>query len=175
MPTQLTYRQMLMVLLSVVNTLKDQHVILPRARADFVLKSNNFRYGDILSKKFTPYGKNVNPELHWDGIPKDTRSFALIVDDPDAPNGVFTHWVVKNIPGDVRQIKMNSVPGELVKNSWGIMDYKGPQPPQGQQHRYYFTLYAIRESELRARTLKALRIEINAKKTGEAVLMGKYP
>lgn len=171
---QLTYRQMLMILLNIVSGLKDSKVLLPREQSDFVLKSDNFKYGDVLSKKFTPYGKDYNPELHWSGVPKDTRSFALIIDDPDAPNGVFTHWVVKNIPGDVRSIKMNSIPGEEVKNSWGFTKYKGPQPPNG-QHRYYFKLYAIRENELRARTLKALRIEINAKKTGEAELMAKYP
>lgn len=171
---RITYKQMLMILINIVSTLKEKKIFLPREKSDFRLKSDSFKNGKKLPKKYTPFGKDINPELHWSGVPRNTRSFALIVDDPDAPSGVFAHWVVKNIPGNVNQIKEGSVPGEEIKNNWGFTKYSGPKPPNG-QHRYIFKLYAIRENELRARTLNALRKEIEAKKVGEAVIMARYP
>ncbi len=95
---RMTYKQMLLVLVNIVSTLREKNIFLPRERTDFRLKSNAFRNGGKIKKKYTPYGADVNPDLYWYGIPKHTKSFALIVDDLDAPNPPFCHWVVKNLP-----------------------------------------------------------------------------
>ena len=98
----------------------------------------------------------------------------MINDDPDAPVGLWTHWLVKNIPATTTSIKENSVPGVEVTNSWGIKKYKGPKPPSG-THRYYFKLYACNVEKMKATTLEQFYKEIEKVKIGEpAVIMGKY-
>ncbi|RME31199.1 YbhB/YbcL family Raf kinase inhibitor-like protein [Candidatus Woesearchaeota archaeon] len=90
--------------------------------------------------RYTCDGADVNPPLTIRGVPAGTESLALIVDDPDAPLGTWTHWVVWNIPvGDIAE---NSVPGEQGTNSWGKNAWGGPCPPSG-THRYRFTVYAL--------------------------------
>lgn len=85
----------------------------------------------------------MNPELQIRGeMPEGTVKLALAVNDPDAPNGLWTHWLVQNIDGDVRVIAENSVPGSEVTNSWNLKKYKGPRPPSG-THRYFFIIYAL--------------------------------
>ena len=171
---KVTFKQMMMILIKLVTILREKNVFLPREKHDFRIKSKSFKSGGVIPKKFTPYGKDVHPDFFWTGIPRHTKSFAIICDDPDTPDGnVFTHWVVKNIPLNVQSIAEGEQVGEEVKNSWGFTKYSGPKPPSG-KHRYYFKLYAIREDKLVARTLKALRKEIEAKKVGEATLMGTY-
>ena len=91
---------------------------------------------------FTCDGTNVNPELHIGGIPKEAKSIAIIVDDPDAPNGTWTHWVVFDIPKDTAIIRQDSVPGTQGMNDFKIEDYKGPCPPSG-SHRYFFRAFAL--------------------------------
>ncbi len=98
--------------------------------------------GDIPARH-TCTGENINPELEFSGVPSDSKSLALIVDDPDAA-GTFTHWVVFNIKPDVKSIRQAAatVPGVQAKNSAGSQKYTGPCPPSG-IHRYYFKLYAL--------------------------------
>ena len=91
--------------------------------------------------------KDVSPELSWSEPPAGTQSFALIMDDPDAPNGTWDHWILFNIPASTRglpeSMPVNSeFPGG--NNSWGRTGYGGPCPPNG-THRYYFKLYALDE------------------------------
>ena len=130
----------------------------------------------MIPKTFTPHGADHNPQLSWTGAPAGTKSFALINDDPDAPCGLWTHWLLKNIPANVTQIAENSVPSGAVEviNSWGIKKYKGPQPPSG-THRYYFKLYPCNVAKMKANTLEDFYKEIEKVKICEpAVVMGKF-
>ncbi|MDN5852305.1 MAG: YbhB/YbcL family Raf kinase inhibitor-like protein [Actinomycetia bacterium] len=85
--------------------------------------------------------------LHWRHIPKDAGALALVVDDPDAPAGTWTHWVVLDMPTKTRVSHEDKVPrgGVQAENSWGDASYGGPCPPSG-THRYRFKLYALDES-----------------------------
>lgn len=140
---------------------------------DFKLYSTAFKNEDTIPEKYSADGENVNPPLQWENPPKDTKSFALIVDDPDAPGGVFTHWLLKDIPRNTHKINENTIVGKEVINSWGQHNWKGPKPPSG-THRYYFKLYALSEDKMHANTLKDFYIEADKYKIAEAVLMGKY-
>ena len=116
--------------------------------SEFKLTTTSFEDGGMIPKKYTPHAEDYNPQLSWTGAPAGTKSFALINDDPDAPVGLWTHWLVKNIPATTTSIKENSVPGVEVTNSWGIKKYKGPKPPSG-THRYYFKLYACNVEKMK--------------------------
>ena len=142
--------------------------------SEFKLTTTSFENEGMIPKRYTPHGEDYNPQLSWTGAPPGTKSFALINDDPDAPVGLWTHWLVKNIPANTTSIKENSVPGLEVTNSWGIKKYKGPKPPSG-THRYYFKLYACKVEKMKANTLEQFYKEIEKVKIGEpAVIMGKY-
>ena len=106
------------------------------------LTSPAFEHNQMISKKFTCQGNDVNPELNIAGIPAGAKSLALIVDDPDAPMGTWVHWVVFNIPPSDVKIKENSIPGIQGYNDFGRNNYGGPCPPSG-THRYFFKLYAL--------------------------------
>jgi hypothetical protein len=91
-------------------------------------------------------GTNISPELHWRGAPKSTRTFALIVHDPDAPaSGGWYHWVVYNMPASTHQLVEGATIAapQLGKTSFGSPGYGGPCPPPGKVHHYNFTLYAL--------------------------------
>jgi Raf kinase inhibitor-like YbhB/YbcL family protein len=114
------------------------------------VSSSAFQEGGKIPTKYTCEGQDVSPALTWGEPPAETRSFALIVDDPDAPGGVFTHWVLFNLPVGSRELP-EAVPtqaqlanGSLQgKNDFGRIGYGGPCPPPGRPHRYQFTLYAL--------------------------------
>jgi Raf kinase inhibitor-like YbhB/YbcL family protein len=98
--------------------------------------------GTIL-EKYTCKGQNINPEIKFEDVPAETKSLALILDDPDAPSGTFTHWVIFNMPPETMAIPENSnPPGMQAQNSASQFAYVGPCPPSG-THRYYFKLYAL--------------------------------
>ena len=118
--------------------------------AAFPLSSPAFAQGSLIPKKFTCDGTNVSPALNWSGLPAGTRSLALITDDPDAPVGTFTHWVLYNMAPSLTGLpeavaKIAQVPGIGTQgnNSFSRPGYDGPCPPRGAPHRYYFTLYAL--------------------------------
>jgi len=114
------------------------------------LSSTAFKGGEIIPVKYTCEGQDVSPPLMWSELPQGTQSLALIVDDPDAPVGVFTHWVLFNIPPDSGKLP-EAVPTQAQlpsgalqgKNDFGRVGYGGPCPPPGRPHRYCFTLYAL--------------------------------
>jgi Raf kinase inhibitor-like YbhB/YbcL family protein len=114
------------------------------------VSSPAFQEGGKIPTKYTCEGQDVSPALTWGEPPAEVRSFALIVDDPDAPGGVFTHWVLFNLPADSRELP-EAVPtqaqlpnGSLQgKNDFGRTGYGGPCPPPGRPHRYQFALYAL--------------------------------
>ena len=105
------------------------------------LTSPVFQANTMIPKKYTCQGDNVNPTLTIEGVPSDTKSLALIMDDPDAPVGTWVHWVVYNIPVGSK-IEENSASGKQAKNSARHESYGGPCPPSG-THRYFFKLYSL--------------------------------
>jgi hypothetical protein len=113
------------------------------------LYSPEFLTGTSIPNKYTCDGEDVSPPLSWDDPPNNVRSFALIVRDRDAPGGVFTHWVLYNLPSHQRELpaglpKQEALPegGYQGKNDFGKVGFGGPCPPQG-THRYFFKLYAL--------------------------------
>lgn len=105
------------------------------------ITSPAFIHNSPIPSKYTCEGDDINPQLLIDGIPAGTKSLALIVDDPDAPIGVWVHWVVFDIPV-IGRIEENSVPGKLGVTNSGKKDFHGPCPPSG-THRYFFKIFAL--------------------------------
>lgn len=110
----------------------------------FSLSSPAFTDGAAIPPRYSGDGEDVSPPLHIADPPPDTRSLALIMDDPDAPGGTWVHWVVWNIPPDTGVIEEGALPPGAQEgiNSWGREGYGGPAPPSG-THRYFFKLYAL--------------------------------
>ena len=113
------------------------------------LTSTAFPSGGDIPAKYTCDGADVSSALSWSGAPEGTKSFALIVDDPDAPSGTFTHWVLYAIPASTTRLP-EGVPkteqtdvGRQGRNSFGRNGYAGPCPPPGKPHRYFFKLFAL--------------------------------
>ncbi len=109
------------------------------------LSSPDFSNHEFIPSLYTCDGKGISPALIWHAPPPHTQSLALIVDDPDAPRGVWSHWVLFNIPSNMRQLpEKTMIPTGATcgRNSWGKNEYGGPCPPHG-THRYFFTLYAL--------------------------------
>lgn len=110
-----------------------------------------FEDGGRIPEKYTCDGIDISPPLHISRIDERARSLAIIVDDPDAPAGVFTHWIAWNVPpaGEIPEgIPKDGVvnaPLKMVQgvNDFGKLGYDGPCPPEGQMHRYYFRVYAL--------------------------------
>ncbi|MFC1807712.1 YbhB/YbcL family Raf kinase inhibitor-like protein [Candidatus Omnitrophota bacterium] len=105
------------------------------------ISSPEFKHKEYIPSKFTCQGDDINPALVIDGIPDEAKSLALIVDDPDAPMGMWVHWVVFNIPIGPR-IEEDAIPGKQGSNDFGRNNYGGPCPPSG-THRYFFKIYAL--------------------------------
>ena len=106
--------------------------------------------GAEFPKRNSCQGEDLSPQLAWSGAPATTQSFALILDDPDAPSGTFTHWLVWNLPAATTELAENvpktpQVPGGGAqgRNDFGKIGYGGPCPPPGKPHRYYFRLFAL--------------------------------
>lgn len=108
------------------------------------LTSPDFTDGAAIPLRFTCDGENVNPELHWSGLPEGTRSLSLIVDDPDSPNGTFVHWTVWNILPEISVLLPGSLPEGVMEGitSFEKPGYGGPCPSSG-THRYFFKLFAL--------------------------------
>jgi Raf kinase inhibitor-like YbhB/YbcL family protein len=139
--------------------------------------SPDFNEGGDIPERFTCDGQDVSPILRIDGVPQAAKSLALIMDDPDAPVGLFTHWLLWNLRPDQSEIASDSPPPEAVQglNDFGGNKYGGPCPPSG-VHRYYFKIYALDTTlELPSRSKrKALDAAIKGHVIDEAALMGRY-
>ena len=105
------------------------------------ITSPAFEHNKSIPEKYTCEGSDINPSLQIMDIPAEAKSLALIVDDPDAPGGIFVHWVVFDIPV-TNQIAEKTFPGRQGINDFGRKKYGGPCPPSG-THRYFFKLYAL--------------------------------
>ncbi len=114
------------------------------------VSSPAFAEGDRIPVKYTADGDDVSPELRWSGAPPNTKSFALLCEDPDAPRGIWTHWVLFNLPADKTNLS-EGVPAEKElaggarqgKNDFGKIGYGGPSPPKGTPHHYHFKVFAL--------------------------------
>jgi Raf kinase inhibitor-like YbhB/YbcL family protein len=147
------------------------------------LTSSVFSDGEIIPRQHTGDGKDLSPPLRWTGTPEGTKSFALICDDPDAPRGIWVHWVLFNLPADAKELP-EGVPAKEVlpssarqgKNDFGKIGYGGPAPPKGKPHRYFFKLYALDTmldlpaGATKDQVMNALKGHIVA----ETQLVGKY-
>ncbi len=106
-----------------------------------------FPEGGVIPRLHTGEGADVSPAIEWSGAPEGTSSYALVVDDPDAPAGVWTHWLLWDIPRGVTALAQAFKPGRFGQsgaNDFGRTGYGGPMPPKGHgPHRYFFKLYAV--------------------------------
>ena len=145
--------------------------------ANMNLTSPDFSEGENIPERSTCDGKDISPTLKIDGIPKGAKSLVLIVDDPDAPGGNFTHWLIWNIVPDLTEIVANKLPAHAVQgvNDFGKSKYSGPCPPAG-VHRYYFRLYALDTTLTLPQTSKRKVVDsaMGGHIIGEATLMGRY-
>ena len=114
------------------------------------LFSPAFGNGEYVPIKYTCDGEDISPPLLFFDIPDETRSFAIMVDDPDAPSGVFTHWIIYDIPGNFEGLPEDVPPASELEygikqgvNGFGRIGYNGPCPPPGRPHRYFFILFAL--------------------------------
>jgi Raf kinase inhibitor-like YbhB/YbcL family protein len=146
------------------------------------LTSSAFREGDLIPAKYTCDGQNASPPLKWEDVPEQAKSLALIMDDPDAPSGLFVHWLLFNIPTDENGLtegigtQDGRVGGAVQgRNGFGKVAYGGPCPPSG-SHRYFFHLYALDAdvSVPPGGTRKELDSAMKAHILAETQLMGHY-
>jgi Raf kinase inhibitor-like YbhB/YbcL family protein len=147
------------------------------------LTSPAFAHGEKIPVRFTCEGDDISPPLRWTGAPVETRSYTLILDDPDAPRGTWVHWVLYNVPGDAVELTQ-AVPtlAELPsgarhgRNTAGDMAYAGPCPPPDKPHRYFFRLYAldIMLNLLPGATREQLKEAMAQHILGQGTLMGTY-
>lgn len=145
----------------------------------FALHTDAFADGDVIPAKHTCDGQDLSPGLRWSAVPQAARSFALIMDDPDAPSGTFTHWLLHDIPAAASDLAEGQRPGQVgttLKNDFGRPGYGGPCPPRGHgRHRYVFTLYALDVSTLgKPTTRRDLEAAMRGHILGSAKLVGSY-
>ncbi len=124
----------------------------PVAVASLTLSSPAFEPDAPIPAKHTADGQDLSPELHWTGdLPEQTQALALVMDDPDAPGGTFTHWLAYDLPKTATGLPEGVDPdamlpedgGKQGTNGFGKIGYGGPAPPPGSLHHYHFTLYAL--------------------------------
>jgi Raf kinase inhibitor-like YbhB/YbcL family protein len=153
----------------------------------FVLTSPAFGHDSDIPERYTCEGADISPPLAWSGAPQGTKSFALIVDDPDAPDPrapkmTWVHWVVVDIPGDTLQLVEDAAGGGRLPrgayqglNDWKRAAYGGPCPPTG-RHRYFFKLYALGTllPNLRKATATKVSTAMKGHVIGQAQLVGTY-
>jgi len=119
---------------------------------DWRLQSSAFSEGQRIPDRFTCEGQDISPALSWSEPPTGTQSLALLMDDPDAPGGVFTHWILYDLSPELRNLDEEVPPRQTLNtpinakqgmNDFGRIGYGGPCPPQGETHTYRFRLFAL--------------------------------
>ena len=145
----------------------------------FIVTSPAYGEDQTIPRRFTCDGANLSPALAWHGAPEGTEGFALVMDDPDAPRGTFTHWVLFDLPAALDGLaEGDRATGIGGRNDFGTTGYGGPCPPRGHgPHRYQATLYALSVASLGLRA-GAGRDRVAAAMAGhvlgEACLTGRY-
>jgi Raf kinase inhibitor-like YbhB/YbcL family protein len=145
--------------------------------AKLELTSDAFGNGQAIPAQFTCDGANRSPALSWGEPPQGTKSFALVVDDPDAPSGTFRHWGAYDIPANARSIGAGAAIGTQATNDFGKIGYGGPCPPKGHgPHHYHFKLFALGVDRLGLSNPNIADIETEAQRhaVGQAELIGTY-
>lgn len=151
------------------------------------LQSPAFKANGTIPARYSCDGEDVSPELAWSSPPKGTQSFVLIMEDPDAPAGTWTHWVLYDLPGHSKGLEEDQAKKAVLPNgakqglAWGVTEfervgYSGPCPPPGKPHRYFFRLFALDASL--GLTTKATKLRVSKSIVGhvlaEGELMGRY-
>ena len=147
------------------------------------VRSTAFEPGGRIPKRHTCEAEDLSPPLAWESIPPETKAFALVCDDPDAPGKAWVHWVLYDLPADARSLveglpSMDTLPdgAKQGRNDFGKIGYGGPDPPKGGPHRYHFKLYALDTTldlpagATRDQVLAAIKGHVLA----EGQLMGRY-
>lgn len=146
--------------------------------AKLAITSDAFRNGQPIPVQYTCDGANQTPAVHWSDAPAGTKSFAVVVDDPDAPKGTFRHWGVFDIPSSARSIGGGQRVGTEVANDKGTQGYTGPCPPHGDNpHHYHFKLFALDTDKLGlSPSAKIVDVENAARQhtIGQGELIGTY-
>ena len=147
------------------------------------LKTSAFAPGGDIPAKFTCSGPDLSPALAWSDVPAGAKSLALIVDDPDAPAGVWTHWVIYDLPPQAGELpegtpKTDELPNgaRQGRNDFRKLGYGGPCPPPGKPHRYFFKLYAL-DAKLNLKggaTKQEVERAMQGHILAQAELMGKF-
>lgn len=146
----------------------------------FTLTSSAFSPGQSIPRRHTCDGENLSPPLAWQDAPAGAQAFALVMDDPDAPGGTFTHWMLADIPPDRSDLPEGLASGRIAtagRNDFGRPGYSGPCPPRGHgSHRYRVHLYALRERlGLAARFSRAaIDAALDTRVLAAATLEGRY-
>lgn len=141
----------------------------------FAITSTAFAEGETVPRRFTCDGDDMPPPIQLTGVPAGARSFAVIMDDPDAPGGTFTHWLAYDIPAGGTEL--DAAAGRTLRSSFGRQGYGGPCPPRGHgAHRYVFTVYAVDVPSLalRGRSRQDLERALEQHTIATAQLMGRY-
>ena len=149
----------------------------------FALKLAAFSNGGEIPRKYTYSGENLSPALSWSEAPPKAHALALIADDPDAPGGTWTHWVLWNLPAGAAPLPDGVPPSESLhngarqgRNDFGRIGYGGPCPPPGRPHRYFFRIYALDAAlELKAGVSRSeLESAMKAHVVAQAEWMGLF-
>ena len=160
-----------------VNAGKSKDAPTPTAPAELTVTSPAFAEGAAIPRDFTCKGADISPPLQWSGVPAGARSVALVVDDPDAGGGTFTHWVVFDIDPQQSSIGAGAVPAgaRQAKNSAGHASYDGPCPPSG-THHYRFTVSVLRSplTVPAGADTQRLLTAIRSKATAQGTLTGTF-
>jgi Raf kinase inhibitor-like YbhB/YbcL family protein len=141
------------------------------------ITSSAFTEGGRIPRIYTCDDQNVSPPLAWMGLPTNTVSQALIMDDPDAPSGSWVHWVLFNLPPGLTGLEQGeNGTGMEGKNDFGTIGYGGPCPPRGSNHRYFIKIYALdTQLDLKAGATKAqLENAMKGHILAQGQLMGRY-
>ena len=149
---------------------------------DINITSTAFDKDGLIPPKYTCDGDDISPPLQWENLPEETKSIALISDDPDAPVGTWVHWIIYNLPGETRELAENIPPESTMANGtkqgitdFGRIGYGGPCPPSG-THRYFFKIYALdTQLDLAAGANKSQLLEaMNGHVLAQGQIIGKY-
>ena len=153
------------------------------ASAEMLVESAAFKAGQAIPARFSCEGRNTSPALTWADIPSGTKTFAVLVDDPDAPGGDWIHWVFYNLPASLSGLpegiakkEKPSGGGVQGRNSFEKTGYDGPCPPPGSPHHYYFHVYAL-DTDLKLAVpadANALKSAMQGHILGEGELMGTF-
>lgn len=139
------------------------------------VRSTGFGMNDPIPVVYTCDGANISPRLTWSEVPEGTKSIAILVDDPDAPTGTFTHWLVTGLPADTPELPSGAVVPNATQamNDSGEPRYTGPCPPSG-RHRYRFTVFALDMTPRGQMSRETFLDAIKGHVLGQGTLIGLY-